>query len=614
MNWRHLSAFFWLRWRLRVNQLKRAGILNAIIVAVFAAAAIPGAVLLFILATVAGVLLLPLAAPPVQMLVWDGVVLGFLFCWSTGVVADLQRAETLALDRFLRLPVSLTGAFVINFVSAVFGFNTLVFVPVMVGLSVGEVFGQGPAMAVLFPLVAAFLFAVTAVTYQFQGWLASLMSNPRRRRTVIVLVTAVFVIALMLPNVINVFRPWEHDPGARLGAEKARAEAELFRALQARTLPPNEVQRRLNQLRDEYRARQEQAEEQALERARAVGWWLNVVVPIGWLPFGAAAAAEGDVLPGVLGSAGLGLIGAASLWRAYRTTVRLYTGQFSSRPRRAAAPPPPAVPARAAAGTLLEWRLPGVPEPASAIALAGVRALWRAPEVKMVLLSPLVIGTFFAGIFLAQDVRPPLLLRPVIALGAVLVTYLALAQLSNNQFGYDRAGFRAYVLGPVSRRDVLLGKNLALAPLAMAFAAVMVVLAEVILPMRLDHFVTVAVLTPATYLLGCVPANLLSILAPYPVAAGSMRPANRHGFPVLMHALVAFLYPLLLGPAFVPFGVDYLLEWLVGPTAVPAGLVLALLGTTAVVALYPHVLGWQGRLLWMREQKVLDVVTSRAEA
>ena len=52
------------------------------------------------------------------------------------------------------------------------------------------------------PVMAAFLFALTAITYQFQGWLASMMSNPRKRRTVIVFGDARFFIAgrLQTPN------------------------------------------------------------------------------------------------------------------------------------------------------------------------------------------------------------------------------------------------------------------------------------------------------------------------------------------------------------------------------------------------------------------------------
>ena len=31
MNWEHLRAFVWLRWRLRFNQVRKGGIFNAII-------------------------------------------------------------------------------------------------------------------------------------------------------------------------------------------------------------------------------------------------------------------------------------------------------------------------------------------------------------------------------------------------------------------------------------------------------------------------------------------------------------------------------------------------------------------------------------------------------
>src|SRR5207247_1499819 len=65
------------------------------------------------------------------------------------------------------------------------------------------------AMLVVLPLVAAFALAVTALTYQFQGWLASMMVNPRRRRTVIVLLTAGFILLFQLPNLINIMRPWD---------------------------------------------------------------------------------------------------------------------------------------------------------------------------------------------------------------------------------------------------------------------------------------------------------------------------------------------------------------------------------------------------------------------
>ena len=90
--------------------------------------------------------------------------------------------------------MSIKGAFLINYLSSLVSLNMVVFLPAMVGLSLGLAFGRGPAMLILLPLVGAFLLMVTALTYQFQGWLASLMVNQRRRRTIIVLVTMAFVL------------------------------------------------------------------------------------------------------------------------------------------------------------------------------------------------------------------------------------------------------------------------------------------------------------------------------------------------------------------------------------------------------------------------------------
>ena len=84
------------------------------------------------------------------MYVWDGLVVGFLFSWAIGLLAELQRSEVLSLDKFLHLPVSLTGVFLINYLSSLFSLTLIIFVPAMVGLSLGLVIrpGAGDAAAV----------------------------------------------------------------------------------------------------------------------------------------------------------------------------------------------------------------------------------------------------------------------------------------------------------------------------------------------------------------------------------------------------------------------------------------------------------------------------------
>ncbi len=238
----------------------------------------------------------------------------FSFGWW-GSWPSCSGSEALSLDKFLHLPVSLSGVFLLNYVSSLLSFNMILFLPAMAGLTLSLVVAKGPKMLVGWPLLAAFLFAVTAITYQFQGWLASLMANKRRRRTILVLVTAAFVLVFQLPNLINVLQPWktrEHDESkARLGQNQveARALAEIQRA----------------SLEEAKRS-----EEEAWQRAGRWTTLVNEVVPFGWLPLGAMASADGNLVPALLGALGLALIGSASLWRAYRTTLRLYSGDFTS--------------------------------------------------------------------------------------------------------------------------------------------------------------------------------------------------------------------------------------------------------------------------------------------
>ncbi len=204
---------------------------------------------------------------------------------------------------------------------------------------------------------------------------------------------------------------------------------------------------------------------------------VNMVVPVGWLPLGVLYAADGVVLPSILGLLGMASIGTASLYRSYRKTLEQYRGAFdqpqsrgcgSGRARRggdAAA----GEPARAR-GSLLEARLPGCSEPVSAVALAALRSLVRSPEGKMMLISPVISMIFFVSILWRTRQSIPLWARPWIPIGGVALGLLGVMHIMANQFGFDRDGFRVFVLSAIRRRDILLGKNIAFAPCRSAWA------------------------------------------------------------------------------------------------------------------------------------------------
>ena len=612
MNREHFKAFLWLRWRLRVNQIRKGGAVNAAIMAVFAVFALVAAVLLFAVGILVGLFAFRSAPAYAHLFTWDGIVLAFLFSWMIGLITDLQRSEALSLERFLHLPVSLSGAFLINYLSSLFSLTIIVFVPGMIGLILGLAISHSPLMLLELPLLAAALFALTAVTYQFQGWLASLMANPRRRRTIVVLITAGFILIAQAPNLINIVRPWEGI--AEPTTARVERMNEASKALQAQQITLEEYNRRLQEITQQYEAESRQAEQRSLDRVRRTARVLNTALPPGWLPLGAEGLAGGAVLPALLGTLGLSLIGSLSLWRAYRTTLRLYTGEYTAKEQKPTATRAPAAPPDPTRVRLVERRLPWVGEHVSAVATAGFRSLTRAPEAKMAFLAPLIMVVVFGGITASGGEDPPVALRPLLVFGGGgMVLFVSGLQLLANQFGYDRAGFRAYVLSPLPRRDILVGKNLAVAPLALGLALLGFAIVGAVYRLRIDHYPAILAQLLSTYLVLCMLSNVLSILTPIPLAPGSLQPASIKAGPVLMQMLLMMLLPVFVLPVLAPYGLEVLLDEL----GVVRGLPVALVGSLVVLALaglvYRWVVRWQGDWLAAREQKILEVVTSRAE-
>ncbi|HEV3344842.1 MAG TPA: ABC transporter permease, partial [Pirellulales bacterium] len=389
---------------------------------------------------------------------------------------------------------------------------------------------------------------------------------------------------------------------------------ELNRDFQAKKFDAEEHLRRQQEVIEKH-----QQEDKMATAATAQKWeravnLLNWALPIGWLPLGVMKAAEGNVLVPPLAMVLLTAIGAGSLWRSYRTTLGIYRGQFTARKGRPATPAAaePSI-SRATGARLLEKRLPGLSEPVSAIALAGLRSLLRSPEAKMMLLTPVLMSLVIGGAMLRSGNGLPVAVRPVAAFGAIIMVLFGMLQLMANQFGFDRDGFRVFVLCAASRRDILLGKNLAFFPLAATMAGMLLILLEVLCPLRIDHLLAMVPQFVSMFLLFCLLMNLMSIYAPIYIAAGALRPASPKVLVVLLQlAMFMIFFPISQLPTFVPLGIEALSEQLGWTSRAPIFLLLALAECIAVGFLYRWTLGWQGALLARRERHILQAVTKPA--
>lgn len=612
MNWEHLKTFLWLRWRIISNRNRRAGTASIVLQTILMVVSIVSGVVALFGGIAAGYFAIPRMAPANFMLVWDGVVVAFLFLWMTELLVELQRSELLSLDKFLHLPVSLTSAFLINYVGSISSAGALIFLPLMLGLATGLVFSKGPAMLLLFPLIAAFALMVTALTHQFRGWLATLMVNQRRRRTIISVATLVFVLIMQTPNILSFTSGrWRNRPGTGRYTETSKEIEKLNEALAKKEITNEEHRRRVRELREPIRAN----DWQAVQDTATV---VNQILPLGWLPYGARSALEGRALPALLGTLGLALIGAGSLSRSYRTTMRLYTGQYNAVPSGAATESArPEVAASRSTGkypaAFLERRISGLSEYASAVAFASLRAVLRAPEAKLMLLSPVIMLLVFSGMFFNRSSSPPELVRPLIASGGFAFIFLMMVGIVGNQFSFDRSGFRTYVLSPAPRKDILLGKNLAMAPFLIGFTTLTALFIQFIYPMRVDHFFAVLIQMLPMYLVYCLIGNMLSIIAPMPTAAGSMKPVKPKAATILIHMAFVFLFPLGLSPTLIPLGIEFLLSRFGNVGWLPVYLVLSIVEAAVVILVYPRLLSSQARLLEQREQRILEIVSARAE-
>ncbi len=576
-----LRTILWLRWRLSRNQWARVGGLGAVLTLIIVALGLVAGAGGALAGLLAGSLALPKVPPTVLLAIWDAVIVVFLFFCMMSIVSEIQRSETIDIGRMLHLPISLRQIFVINYLASHLSLSVILFVPGMIGLALGLALGRGAEMLWMLPLVIGFVFMITSWIYCLRGWLVALMINPRRRRAIIAGVTVGFILLTQLPNLLvqATSDRGRHRPRAVSSASSEEQDQRSSQDKRERTIPPLMLT-------------------------------AHKVVPFLWVGNGAMTLAAGDVRPAILATLGVFAIGTLGLGRAYRSTIRFYQGGETSKKTR------PKAKATVVVGVRddRDGRLPGIPQEASTLARAFFRSLKRAPEVKMALGMNLMWLVMFGGMALfRRSSTTPDVVKPFMATGAVAVTFFGMGQLMFNLFGFDRGGFRTLVLLPTRRQWILLGKNLALFPIAAAIGLVLLALVTIAVHPPATVVVATILQLPAAFLLLSMMGNLLSVLVPYRVAPGSMKPTKTRTTTTLLILLSHLLFPVTLVPIFLMPLSGLLFEWAGWASAATVNLIASAVLLAALVLCYRFSLPALGDQLERRERQVLDVVAREVE-
>ncbi|MCF7962387.1 MAG: hypothetical protein K9M08_16745 [Pirellula sp.] len=630
----HFQTFLWLRWRIRVNQLSHGSKLGKALAAILLATVVIAGITLFVGGTLVGAIVPRYIPREYYFLMWDGLVAIFVLFWVIHVATDLQRSDAITLDRILHLPVSFGQVFAINYLSALASILFLCLSSFSFGFIFGSCFSVGPtALLIAFPFIL-FLLAITSLTYQLQGWLAAIMSNPRRRQLVMFILPVIILTVVQIPTFIlsryaryadqarraDIPPPTLVAPGPNSDVEHQDGDTEVA---------VNETTDKADLADGQEQAKEalpkELSEDTKNDKSASfiasIGM-LNRVFPPLWMAGCAQSIMDGTWHVFWLSSA-MFAIAFLSLRRNYRQTLRYYLGESDSRAihkrtgKSQSLVAKPAVSATSRSGgksRMIEWQIPFVSESTSAITVMTWQSMKRAPEAKISLLLPFVAPFVMFGALQSIDLPKVDELKASMIVGFSALVLLISTGVLGNQFGYDRAGFRAFVLSPVRRDHILLGRNIAAIPVALLQTICLTLSIGFFFGLAIDK-VFASVLLSSSLLPPCLLLfNLMSILTPFPLAAGSMQPKHFDLVPVLLSMLLSMILPLITLVALFPIGIEWVVErYLLKTSVLPIALILSVVWLAGSMLLYRWLLPYEGRLFARREKELLRIVTSKIE-
>jgi hypothetical protein len=428
-----------------------------------------------------------LATGELRTLPFEALRYLLLAAWALAIVGPfiLPAGERTNAVRLLLLPIPRGTLYVAQAASALSDPWILLVIPAVLAIPLGLLAGGAFAAALVAALAGLLLLAVLVGVGSVVTSLIHIVVRNRRRGE---LFTLIFILVIplvaVLPSLIEGSR--SERPRSQRVRVRTRQTPEWLRAIEQKGLRfvPSEMY-------------------VATTRSAAAGEAAPAAVPL------VALSATAAALHGV----GLLLFG------------RVLASPGTISPRRTAA-------RRGARAR----RIPGLTPGASAVALAQIRLAARTPRGRSILLSPLIVFVMFAVMIRRSGTGLDvgfLSLDSGIALATFggFVSLMAILPIAMNQFAIDGAGLTLTLLSPLDDGELLRGKAVGLAAIALAPALLCLVGATIAFPGGDPAlWLSVPLGLIATYVLVAPAAVALSALFPRAVDLNSIgRGSNAHG-------------------------------------------------------------------------------------
>lgn len=555
-----LLTLIWLKWRLLRNSLRSSkAVINKI-------ASILGMLLAFtfalVFALILGVIAYLLTNPEglgsaIQRtaardlpenasteLIFFSIFGVVYLMWAT-VPLSLGGGKQFDAGKLLMYPITLRKLFAVDFISELTTLHSVFLIPAVIAMCIGAGLGSGNLSLTLIAAVPAVLFGVA-----LSKWLSTTIGSVLRRKrgrgeTIIALIGAIAGLgAAAVGQVAPIL--FKH--------------AESFRGL--RWTPPGAAT---------FLLINDTANDPVAYAAAFVTlsvYAIALIVATYWIARRAALGLEGRQQPRTS--------------RAQAAVSEGYSG----------------------------WQLPFLPPDVSAIFEKELRYALRNAQVRMMALMPLIIivirlanrqrfgtaGRGFSTGFATYG-------SGLLLIGGMIYVFLILNGLSSNLFAFEEGGMRTFILSPVDRRKILLGKNLVLTLIALVFATVLLILNIIIFrDITPENLLFLALTFIIFAAISSTVGNWLSIRFPKRMRYGKR--LNVSGVAGLF--LIPLVILMMIPPALATL-IGYSTSSLFNEYAVLA------LFTLFSLAFYSLIIKWHGKLLAKREIEILDAVREPAD-
>lgn len=470
------------------------------------------------------------------------IIFAFLYLMWATVPLSIGSSKQFDAARMLIYPISLRKLFAFDFISEVTTLQSVFAIPALIAMGIGAGLGSGNLGRTLLAAIPAILFGM-ALSKWLSTTVGSLVRRKRARgETIVALVGACAGLGGALAG--------------QLGPMLLR-HAESFRSL--RWTPPGAAAYMLVHSDD------------------IVGYILSLLT----------LAAYSVVLIG------------GTYWIARRSAL----GLGGARRRKSVTSEPDSI-------SYSGWDLPLLSPELSAIVEKELRYAFRNAQLRMMALMPLllIIIRLVNSRRFESGMRTPSQNfldygAGLFATGGVLYVFLLLAGVSCNLFAFEEGGMRTFILSPIERRKILIGKNIAITIVALMFsAALLAINAIVFRDVTLQSLLFVGLSFVCFATLISLIGNWFSISFPKRMEFGKrLNVSGVAGFLLLPTVLLLAIPPMAATLA------GYMMESMLAQFAILAGCAVL------TSCIYLVMINFQGRSLERREIDILEVVKERSD-